>query len=106
MPPFFTSGCFAVGSTESTDTTHAVKGSVSFNDTIRHALIDPDNWVIRVDEPGPDNKPIITDHSIKDAINTIRGFCKQEGHPDPSDEDALADFIAVHWAELRPKSAP
>lgn len=74
-----------------------------FNDTIRHALIDPDNWVIRVDEPDGHGKPIITDHSIKDAINTIRGHCKQKGIPEPSDEDAIADFIVVHWAELLPK---
>jgi len=39
--------------------------------------------------------------SVEHAINLAKNVAAKRGHTYLNDEEALNDFLAVHWAEIR-----
>lgn len=38
--------------------------------------------------------------TVEDAIRYQRGYCAEKAFYYKSDEDALADFLTIHWAKI------
>jgi hypothetical protein len=58
--------------------------------------------IVRWIEPSEDGGHLVLDMSIDKAIAFQKEFVK-ERRPDfvyKNDDDALYDFVAIHWAEL------
>jgi hypothetical protein len=64
-----------------------------------------DGWLV-YHEPGPNGKDITVKVNRAAAISMAKQVANQHGYTYPNDEAALNDFIAVHWAQWEPFSAP
>lgn len=61
-----------------------------------------DGWVEWREPYGEGPEPIMCRMSVEDAIAVSKRTIVAMGHPVPTDEHALAEFLVVHWAERIP----
>lgn len=65
---------------------------------LRKALGIEDRCVCWVEPFGPNNEAVHMRVTEATAIAKAKAVAAEHGHTYASDEDALGDFIAVHWA--------
>lgn len=54
-------------------------------------------WV----EPGENDEPVIQIISIEEAVKIAKAVAATKGYTYSSDQDALEDFVTVHWAIVK-----
>ena len=57
-----------------------------------------DKWVEWAEPYGPNSEPRFCQVSKTTAVAVARAAAAQKGHQYATDEDALLDFVIVHWA--------
>lgn len=62
-----------------------------------------EQWVEWVEPYGPNDEPCWRRTSAQTAIKVAKLVAAKHNHTYQSDEQALADFMAVHWAMFCPK---
>jgi hypothetical protein len=57
-------------------------------------------WVEWIEPFGPNNEPVYCRVEASTAIAVRKELAAKLNHVYVNDEDALLDFIAVHWADV------
>ncbi len=61
-------------------------------------------WVEWIEPFGPNNEPVYLSVPETTAIACMKDSAKRRGKFYLSDEQALDDFVVVHWAYIKEKS--
>jgi hypothetical protein len=57
-------------------------------------------WIEWIEPFGPNNEPVYCRVPTSTAIAVAKYIAAKQGHMYESDQDALDDFIIVHWATI------
>jgi len=57
-----------------------------------------ERWITWVEPFGPNNEPVYMFVPESTAIAVSKDFAKRSNHTYTSDEEALSNFMDVHWA--------